>query len=143
MNEGLAGSALILAMASWSVPIALGLAGLSKPTWLSLICRKVSLLGSAARAWSMMPSDRGTPPEIVHSTPVPAHVIHSNTFRRCMPGLPSPFLDSLIVFLRACVDRTDAGETGGARGLFPGESRGSQEAVSSSQSGIDRPTAES
>ena len=48
MKAGFAGSALILSIASSSVPIALGLAGLSKPTWLSLICRKVSPLGSAA-----------------------------------------------------------------------------------------------
>ena len=42
MKDGFAGSALILPIASSSVPSALGLAGLSKPTWLSLICRKVS-----------------------------------------------------------------------------------------------------
>ena len=41
MNDGFAGIALILLMASSSVPSAFGLAGLSKPTWLSLICRKV------------------------------------------------------------------------------------------------------
>ena len=50
MNDGLAGIALILSMASSSVPIAFGLAGLSKPTWLSLICRNVSPAGSAACA---------------------------------------------------------------------------------------------
>ena len=41
MKAGLAGTALILAMASRSVPSASGLAGLLKPIWLSLICRKV------------------------------------------------------------------------------------------------------
>src|SRR5258707_1036911 len=96
MKEGLADSALILPIASPSVPIALGLAGLSKPTWLSLICRKVSLLGSAASAPSMIPSERGTPPEIVHSTPVPAQVMHSSTFRRLRPPSPLIFLDSFI-----------------------------------------------
>ena len=40
MNDGFTGIALILLMASSSVPSAFGLAGLSKPTWLSLICRK-------------------------------------------------------------------------------------------------------
>jgi hypothetical protein len=39
------GSALILAIASSRVPSAFGLAGLSKPTWLSLICRKVRPAG--------------------------------------------------------------------------------------------------
>src|SRR5262249_35916291 len=82
MKEGLAGSDLTFAIASSSVPITLGLAGLSKPTWLSLICREVILFGSAASAASMIPRERGTPPEIVHSTPVPAQVIHSSTFLR-------------------------------------------------------------
>src|ERR1700740_142865 len=98
MKEGFAGSALILPIASPSVPIALGLAGLSKPTCLSLICRKVRLLGSAADASSMIPSERGTPPEIVHSTPVPAQVMHSSTFRRLRALPPASFLDSLIAY---------------------------------------------
>src|SRR6185312_10506146 len=34
----------------------------------------------------MMPSDAGTPPVIVQSTPVPAHVMHSRTLRRLMPS---------------------------------------------------------
>jgi hypothetical protein len=42
MKAGFSGSALILAIASSSVPRAFGLAGLSNPTWLSLICAKVS-----------------------------------------------------------------------------------------------------
>ena len=50
MNDGFFGIALILLMASSSVPIAFGLAGLSKPTWLSLICRNVIPAGSAASA---------------------------------------------------------------------------------------------
>src|SRR6516164_336379 len=106
MNEGLAGSDLTFARASSSVPITLGLAGLSKPTWLSLICRKLSLLVSAAMASSMMPSERGTPPEIVHSTPVPAQVMHSNTFRRLTPPFPSPFVGSLMMVLLAFVGLT-------------------------------------
>jgi hypothetical protein len=39
----LAGTALTVAIASRSVPSASGLAALLKPTWLSLIWRKVSL----------------------------------------------------------------------------------------------------
>src|SRR3974390_3950240 len=96
MNEGFAGSDLTFARASSSVPITLGVACLSKPTWLSLICRKLSLLGSAASAPSMIPSERGTPPETVHKTPVPAHVMHSNTLRR----LTSVSLISLMILLR-------------------------------------------
>src|SRR6516164_6143953 len=87
-------------MASSSVPITLGLAGLSKPMWLSLICRKVSLLAWAASAPSMIPSESGTPPEIVHSTPDPAQVMHSNTFRRLTPALRSLFVESLMVVLQ-------------------------------------------
>ena len=48
MKAGFFGSALTLAMASSSVPSAFGLAGLSKPTWLSLICRKVRPRASCA-----------------------------------------------------------------------------------------------
>src|SRR5215831_15035847 len=36
---------------------------------IALICRKLSLLGSAADAPSMIPTDRGTPPETVHKNP--------------------------------------------------------------------------
>src|SRR5436189_3566101 len=135
MNEGLAGSDLILPMASCSVPIALGLAGLSKPTWLSLICRKVSLLGSAASAWSMMPSDRGTPPDIVHSTPVPAQVMHSSTLRRCIPRLSSLLLDSVICISPALCGRTDVGETGRESALFPDGGPESREAITLTRPG--------
>src|SRR6516165_10567514 len=121
MKEGFTGSALIFAMASSSVPITLGLAGLSKPIWLSLICRKVSLLGSAASAPSMIPSERGTPPEIVHSTPVPAQVMHSSTLRRLGPALRWLFVASFMVVLRdssACLV-----VTGPRRDLFPDHGR--------------------
>ena len=74
------------AIASSSVPLAFGLAGLSKPIWLSLICRKVRPFGSAAIASSTSPSECGTPPLMVHSTPVPAQVMHSSTLRRLGPS---------------------------------------------------------
>src|SRR5262249_3874892 len=99
----------------------LGLAGLSKPMWLSLICRKVSLLAGAASAPSMIPSESGTPPEIVHSTPVPAQVMHSNTFRRLTPAFPLLFVESLMFVLRshwANKRRPDKG-----RDLFPDHGR--------------------
>src|SRR6266436_4423923 len=100
-KDGFRGRALILLTASSSVPRALGLAGLSNPTWLSLICRKVSPLGSAAVASPIMPMERGVPPAIVHSTPVPAQVMHSNTFRRLTPACPLFFVELLMVILLA------------------------------------------
>ena len=86
MNLGLVGSAFTLAIASSSVPAALGLAGLSKPMWLSLICRKVRPPAACACASPMMPSERGTPPPIVHRTPAPAQVMHLSTWRREAPS---------------------------------------------------------
>ena len=50
MKAGFCGIAWMRAIASSSVPLAFGLAGLSKPIWLSLICRKVKPFGSAAMA---------------------------------------------------------------------------------------------
>src|ERR1700709_444732 len=88
MKDGLIGIVLILLMASSSVHSALGLAGLSKPTWLSLICRNVRPAGSAAWAEPTSPSERGTPPEMVQSTPVPAQVMHSSTRRGPPPAPP-------------------------------------------------------
>src|SRR5262249_41902535 len=44
----------------------------------------------------MIPTDRGTPPETVHKTPVPAHIMHSNTFRRLTPGLSLLWLMFLL-----------------------------------------------
>jgi hypothetical protein len=86
MKDGFTGIAFTRAMASSSVPMALGLAGLSKPTWLSLICRKVRPVVSAATAESTRPRECGTPPEMLQSTPVPAQVMHSSTFRRLSLG---------------------------------------------------------
>ena len=85
MKDGLTCIPLTLLIASSSVPMAFGLAGLSKPTWLSLICMKVMPVASAALAEPTMPSECGTPPVTVHSTPVPAQVMHSSTLRRLTP----------------------------------------------------------
>src|SRR3984893_17645028 len=84
MKAGGVGIALILAIASWNVPSAFGLAGLLKATWLSLIWRQVKPLvaGSAGEA---PPTDTKThtnqpkrtphpptkPPQ--HAPPTPAH----------------------------------------------------------------------
>src|SRR5215831_18473776 len=64
-----------LPIASSSVPMALRLAGLPKPTWRSRIRRNVSLADSAAVASSTMAIERGLPP-------VPAQVMHSRILRR-------------------------------------------------------------
>src|SRR5271154_5875598 len=95
MKAGFFGNAFILAIASSSVPSAFGLAGLSKPTWLSLICRKLKPRASCALASPMMPSECGTPPDTVHSTPVPTQVIHSRTLRRLTPSSRSNSLIAL------------------------------------------------
>src|SRR5260370_8092062 len=70
MKAGFCGRAPTLAMASSSVPSALGFAACLNPMWLSEICRKVNPLAACAFA-SEIPSsdDLGTPPAIVHSTP--------------------------------------------------------------------------
>src|ERR1700686_2228408 len=96
MKEGFTGRALTLLIASSSVPSALGLAGLSKPTWLSLICRKVRAPAPCALASPTRPSERGTPPATVHRTPVPAQVMHSSTLRRLKPS-PLPLLEVALL----------------------------------------------
>jgi hypothetical protein len=89
MKKGFTVRALTLLMASSSVPSALGFAGLSKPTWLSLIWRKVSPLTACALASPTRPRECGTPPATDQSTPVPAQVMHSSTLRRLGPLWPS------------------------------------------------------
>jgi hypothetical protein len=56
--------------------------------WLSEICRNVKPLAACALASDAPRSDddRGTPPTIVHSTPVPAQIKHSNVLRRFIPS---------------------------------------------------------
>src|SRR5216683_680585 len=94
MKDGLIGIAFTLATASRSVPSVSGLAGLLKPIWLSLICRKVNPVGSAATASPISPTEWGTPPLTAQSTPVPAQTMHSSTSRRPNPCPRSskPFL---------------------------------------------------
>src|SRR6478736_3893955 len=53
---------------------------LSKPTWLSEICKKVKPASAACA--DPIRLDFGTPPATVHKTPVPAHSMHSRTSRR-------------------------------------------------------------
>jgi hypothetical protein len=71
MKAGVYGRAPTLDMASSSVASGFGFGACLKPMWLSEICRKVNPLPACAFA-SEIPSsdDRGTPPAIVHSTPV-------------------------------------------------------------------------
>src|SRR6266403_6026257 len=85
MKDGLTGIAFTLATASRSVPSASGFAALSKPIWLSLICRNVNPVGSAASASPIIPTEWGMPPLTAQSTPVPAQTMHSSTSRRPNP----------------------------------------------------------
>src|SRR3954464_4808223 len=88
MKDGRTGIALILATASRGVASASGFAGLSKPTWLSLICRNVRALLARALAASALarPTERGRPPLSIQITPVPAQVMHSRKPRRLIPS---------------------------------------------------------
>src|SRR6266403_6276546 len=94
MKDGLIGIAFTLATASRNVPSASGFAALSKPMWLSLICRNVNPVDWAARASPINPTEWGTPPLTAQSTPVPAQTMHSSTSRRPNPCPRSskPFL---------------------------------------------------
>src|ERR1700687_2463274 len=94
MKDGLIGIAFPLATASRNVPSASGFAALSKPMWLSLICRNVNPVDSAASASPIIPTEWGTPPLTAQSTPVPAQTMHSSTSRRPNPCPRSskPFL---------------------------------------------------
>ena len=86
MNAGCFGMAAMLPSASCSVAVTLGLAGLSKPRWLSLICTKVKPSLVAASALPIR-RERGTPPATVQTMAVPAQVMHFRKPRRCMsPG---------------------------------------------------------
>src|SRR5438067_8154351 len=85
MKDGLIGIAFTLATASRSVPSASGFAALSKPIWLSLICKNVNPVDSAASESPINPTEWGTPPLTAQSTPVPAQTMHSSTSRRPNP----------------------------------------------------------
>ena len=87
MKAGFAGQALMRSTASLSVASASGLAGLSKPTWLSLICRNVKgCVGlPAACAWlkaqrraagrSHAPENAGSGPSHALEEPAPVDAI--------------------------------------------------------------------
>src|SRR5271154_1542346 len=113
MNAGASGIAAILSIAAPSVARASGLAGFSKPTWLSEIWTKEKL-PSAAFA-EPISRDDGTPPAIVQTTPVPAHSMHSKVCRRLKPPLCSSVMMGLLDRRMAPFRR----ETPGMGGLFP------------------------
>ena len=95
MNAGFCGIAATPLSASCNVAVTLGLAGLSNPRWLSLICAKVKLSFVAASALPIR-RDRGTPPATVQIMAVPAHVMHFRKPRRCRspdPVMELPFID--------------------------------------------------
>src|SRR5689334_20249445 len=101
MKAGFDFTAFTLAIASRKVPSASGLAGLLKPMWVSLICRKVKPDASAANASPSSPTDFGTPPDNAHRTPVPAQIMHSRAPRRSTsrPSDPRFFVLSMLCLL--------------------------------------------
>ena len=86
-KRGLPGTLVTSFSASENVPVVSGLAGLSKPRWLSLTCTKLKSVVAA----SALPISRarGTPPTMVQTIAVPAQVMHSSTPRRPMAVLSS------------------------------------------------------
>src|SRR5882724_11466553 len=115
MNAGFCGSAPILTMASSRVARTLGLAGLLKPMWLSEIWRNVNPLAAAFASEIPSIDDRGTPPDTVHNTPVPAQSMHSKA-----PRLLTPSFSSSDICLSSVVEWViDKGETKTAFRLFP------------------------
>src|SRR5271165_5990391 len=114
MKAGVIGSLATSSSASCSVAVTLGLAGLSKPRWLSLICTKVKSLPAA----SALPirRERGTPPATVQTMAVPAQVMHFRKPRRCKFG--SMLMDGLLL-VGVRPPAPTVGSTNAARGLFP------------------------
>src|SRR6266853_547210 len=96
MNAGFCGSAPILTIASSRVARTLGLAGLLKPMWLSEIWRNVNPLAAAFASEIPSIDDRGTPPDTVHNTPVPAQSMHSKAPRLLTPSFSSSAMLSLL-----------------------------------------------
>ena len=74
MNAGFSGIASTLSIAVSSVARASGLAGFSKPIWLSEIWTKEKPPSAAFAA--PMRREAGTPPATVQTTPVPAQIMH-------------------------------------------------------------------
>src|SRR5271165_5018868 len=114
MKAGVIGSLATSSSASCSVAVTLGLAGLSKPRWLSLICTKVKSLPAA----SALPirRERGTPPATVQTMAVPAQVMHLRKPRRCKFG--SMLMDGLLL-ARGRPPAPAARFTDATGGLFP------------------------
>ncbi len=85
MKAGCGRRALIRSMARPSVPVTSVLAALLKPIWLSLIWTKLSpLVGGSAASAAPISRERGTPPAIVQSTPVPTQAMQPSRPRRSM-----------------------------------------------------------
>src|SRR6185437_2446278 len=101
-----------------SVAVVFGLAGLSKPRWLSLICTKLKSLAGAAASAAPISRERGMPPAIDQTMAVPAQVMHFKTLRRSVPpGCVVPFM--VIPAAPGPTAGPVAAKTGGRRGVFP------------------------
>ena len=79
-KAGLSGIARTLSTAAFRVARASGLAGFSKPMWLSESWTKEKPPSAALAA--PIRRDDGTPPATVQTTPVPAHSMHFKVWRR-------------------------------------------------------------
>ena len=75
MKAGVPGRAATSFSASCNVAVVFGLAALSKPRWLSLICTKLNPAVVAASALPIS-RERGMPPATDHTIAVPAQVMH-------------------------------------------------------------------
>src|SRR5271156_1039434 len=113
MSAGLSGIAMTLSIATLSVARASGLAGFSKPMWLSEIWTKEKRPSAALAA--PMRREAGTPPATVQTTPVPAHSMHFKVWRRLKPSSCWSVIISLLVRQMAPFME----ETQGRGGLFP------------------------
>src|SRR5438105_4827089 len=81
--------ALILSIASFSVPATSWFAALLKPMCESLICTKENDVRAASGPGLVVAAisfEVGTPPAIVHSSPVPAHAMQLRKLRRSIPS---------------------------------------------------------
>src|SRR5271168_204901 len=117
MSAGLSGVARTLSTAALKVARASGLAGFSKPMWLSEIWTKEKPL-SAAFA-EPISREEGTPPATVHTTPVPAHSMHFRVCRRSGPPMLSFAMDLSSIRRRAPVME----KTRERSRLFPGREK--------------------
>src|ERR1700733_14976839 len=130
MNSGCfipARPALILSMATFSVPVTFWLAALLKPIWLSLICtneKSSTIFFFPEFVISASTFEVGTPATIDQTSPVPAHAMHCRKLRRSMPSPATfgSFVSCVLCFISILcfIVTTSAAENWPHGLLFPG-----------------------